>query len=58
LKSLRHSQQAESANLKAAPKKTEAKVSLLEEMLQQKIKENQELISICDQLINKVGSSE
>ena len=39
-------------------KKAEVKTSSLEEMLEQKVKENQELASICDELINKVGSSE
>ena len=39
-------------------KKAEVKTSSLEEMLEQKVKENQELASICDELIGKVGSSE
>jgi predicted nuclease with TOPRIM domain len=49
-------QQAETAKLKAMLKKAELKTSSLEEMLEQKVKENQELASICDELINKVGS--
>lgn len=39
-------------------KKAEVKTSSLEEMLEQKVKENQELASICDELISKVGGSE
>ncbi|PSN44346.1 hypothetical protein C0J52_11097 [Blattella germanica] len=58
LDSVRRSQQAEAAKLKAMLKKAEVKTSSLEEMLEQKVKENQELASICDELINKVGSSQ
>ncbi|XP_069671801.1 transforming acidic coiled-coil-containing protein 2-like isoform X3 [Periplaneta americana] len=58
LDSVRRSQQAETAKLKAMLKKAEVKTSSLEEMLEQKVKENQELASICDELINKVGASE
>lgn len=58
LDSVRRSQQAETAKFKAMLKKAEVKTSSLEEMLEQKVKENQELASICDELINKVGSSE
>ncbi|XP_049786608.1 uncharacterized protein LOC126188930 [Schistocerca cancellata] len=58
LESLRRSHQAESAKLHAMLKKAEIKASSLEEMLEQKIKENQELTAICDELIGKVGSSE
>ena len=58
LDSVRRSQQAETAKFKAMLKKSEVKTSSLEEMLEQKVKENQELASICDELINKVGSSE
>jgi predicted nuclease with TOPRIM domain len=58
LDSVHRSQQAETAKLKAMLKKAEVKTSSLEEMLEQKVKENQELASICDELINKVGSSE
>lgn len=58
LESLRRSHQAESAKLHAMLKKAEVKASSLEEMLEQKIKENQELTAICDELIGKVGSSE
>jgi predicted nuclease with TOPRIM domain len=55
---VRRSQQAETAKLKAMLKKAEVKTSSLEEMLEQKVKENQELASICDELISKVGGSE
>jgi Transforming acidic coiled-coil-containing protein (TACC). len=58
LDSVRRSQQAENAKFKAMIKKAEVKTSSLEEMLEQKVKENQELASICDELIGKVGSSE
>ncbi|PNF25490.1 hypothetical protein B7P43_G05932 [Cryptotermes secundus] len=58
LDSVRRSQQAETAKLKAMLKKAEVKASSLEEMLEQKIKENQELASICDDLISRVGGSE
>jgi predicted nuclease with TOPRIM domain len=58
LDSVRRSQQAETAKLKAMLKKSELKTSSLEEMLEQKVKENQELASICDELISKVGGSE
>ncbi|XP_021917995.1 transforming acidic coiled-coil-containing protein 1-like [Zootermopsis nevadensis] len=58
LDSVHRSQQAETAKLKAMLKKAEVKTSSLEEMLEQKVKENQELASICDELINKVGNGE
>lgn len=58
LDSVRRSQQAETAKFKAMIKKAEVKTSSLEEMLEQKVKENQELASICDELIGKVGGSE
>lgn len=51
------SQEAESAKLRALLKKAELRVSSLEITLEQKTKENQELMKICDELINKVGSS-
>jgi predicted nuclease with TOPRIM domain len=58
LKFVCRSQQIETAKLKAMLKKTEVKSSSLEEMLEQKVKENQELIYICDELINTVSSNE
>ncbi|KAK0050915.1 transforming acidic coiled-coil-containing protein 1, partial [Biomphalaria pfeifferi] len=42
--------------LEAALKKAELRTSNLEESLQRKEKENQELTAICDELISKVGS--
>ncbi|PSN51350.1 hypothetical protein C0J52_07911 [Blattella germanica] len=58
LDSVRRSQQTEDATLKAMLKKAEEKTSSLEEMLEQYVKETQELASICDELINRVGSSQ
>jgi predicted nuclease with TOPRIM domain len=58
LDSVRRCQQAETAKYKAMLKKSEVKTSSLEEMLEQKVKENQELASICDELISKVGGSD
>lgn len=55
---MRRCQQAETAKYKAMLKKSEVKTSSLEEMLEQKVKENQELASICDELISKVGGSD
>ncbi|XP_063221219.1 uncharacterized protein LOC134530378 [Bacillus rossius redtenbacheri] len=56
LDAVRRAHAAESAKLHAMLKKAELKVSSLEEMLEQKIKENHELTHICDELINKVGA--
>ncbi|KAG8273135.1 Transforming acidic coiled-coil-containing protein 2 [Homalodisca vitripennis] len=53
---IRRSHQVEQAKLKAMLKKAEVRVTSLEESLEQKSKENQELAAICDELINKVGS--
>lgn len=55
---MRRSHQAENAKLNAMLKKSEVKVKSLEEMLEQKVKENEELASICDELISKVGSGD
>ncbi|KAK7867644.1 hypothetical protein R5R35_001297 [Gryllus longicercus] len=55
---MRRTHEAENSKLKAMLKKAEIKIHSLEETLQQKIKENQELVNICDELIGKVGSSE
>lgn len=46
---------AEVARLEAALKKSELKISGLERSLDQKVKENDELTAICDELIAKVG---
>jgi predicted nuclease with TOPRIM domain len=58
LDSIHCSQQAETAKFTAMLKKVEVKTSSLEEMLGQKVKENEELTSICDELISKIGGSE
>jgi transcriptional regulator len=50
-------QDAEIARLTAILKKTEAKAASLERSVEQKIEENRELTSICDELIAKVGTS-
>ena len=50
-------QDAEIARLTAIIKKTEAKAASLERNVDQKIKENEELTAICDELIAKVGLS-
>lgn len=56
LDSIRRSHQAEISKLKAMLKKAELRATSLEESLEQKTKENQELTAICDELINKVGN--
>ena len=57
IEAISRSQDAEVARLTAMLKKTEMKVSSLERSVEQKIKENEELTAICDELISKVGSS-
>lgn len=52
---LRRGHQAEVAKLKAMLKKAEISNNSLKESLEQKVKENQELTSICDELISKVN---
>lgn len=47
--------QAEMLKLNAMLKKSEVHASSLQESLAQKIKDNEELTKICDELINKVG---
>lgn len=44
------------AKLTALLKKTEMKATSLERTVEQKIKENEDLTTICDELIAKVGS--
>ena len=44
------------ARLTALLKKTEMKSTSLERTVEQKIKENEELTAICDELIAKVGN--
>lgn len=55
--SVSRSHEAEVARLTAMLKKTEMKVSSLERSVEQKVKENEELTAICDELISKVGTS-
>ena len=50
------SHEAEVARLTAMLKKTEMKVASLERSVEQKVKENEELTAICDELIAKVGA--
>lgn len=52
----RKSASSDIARLEAAVKKSDLQVQSLQKSLDQKIKENEELTSICDELIAKVGS--
>jgi predicted nuclease with TOPRIM domain len=56
--SLLRSQEAETAKYKTMLKEAEVKISSLEEKLEQKVKNDQELVSICDELINRYISQE
>lgn len=55
LDSVKKAHQAEILKLNAMLKKSEVASSSLQESLAQKIKDNEELTAICDELINKVG---
>lgn len=55
LDSVKKTHQAEMLKLNAMLKKSEVHASSLQESLAQKIKDNEELTAICDELINKVG---
>lgn len=55
LDSVKKAHQAEVLKLNAMLKKSEVHASSLQESLAQKIKDNEELTAICDELINKVG---
>lgn len=55
LDSVKKAHQGDILKLNAMLKKSEVCVSSLQESLSQKIKDNEELTSICDELINKVG---
>lgn len=55
LDSVKKVHQAEILKLNAMLKKSEVHSSSLQESLAQKIKDNEELTAICDELINKVG---
>jgi len=56
IESVSGSHEAETARLTAMLKKTEMKVASLERSVEQKVKENEELTAICDELIAKVGA--
>ena len=56
IEAVSRSHEAEVARLTAMLKKTEMKVSSLERSVEQKVKENEELTAICDELIAKVGA--
>merc|ERR1712179_751163 len=53
---IQRSKSAEIAKLTALLRKAEMRVASLERSLEQKSRENQELTTICDELIGKVGS--
>lgn len=55
LDGVKKTHQAEILKLNAMLKKSEVHASSLQESLAQKIKDNEELTAICDELINKVG---
>merc|ERR1712073_243083 len=54
---LQRSKAAEIAKLTALLRKSEMRISSLERSVEQKTRENQELTTICDELISKVGQS-
>ncbi|BFY96970.1 hypothetical protein BsWGS_00010 [Bradybaena similaris] len=56
IEKIKKSTKSDIVRLEAALKKAELRISGLEESLQRKEKENQELTAICDELIAKVGS--
>ena len=53
---VKHSRAAEIAKLTALLRKSEMGVASLEREVEQKNRENQELTTICDELISKVGN--
>lgn len=55
IEKVRKTTSAEVARLEAAARKAELQVQSLQKTVEQKTKENQELTSICDELIAKVG---
>ena len=54
---MKRSLEGESSRMKAVLKKTEMRLTSVETSLEQKTKENEELTTLCDELINKLGSS-
>jgi len=57
MENMKRNLEAESSRIKAVLKKTEMRLSSVEMSLDQKTKENEELTKLCDELINKLGSS-
>ncbi len=57
IENMARSQDTEMARLTAMLKKTEMKAASLERSVEQKAKENEELTTICDELISKVGGA-
>lgn len=57
LETLSKAHAIETTKLKAQLKKAEISRSALNEQLSQKVKENMELVKICDELISQQGSS-
>ena len=55
LDEVKHSRASEIAKLTALLRKSEMGVASLEREVEQKNRENQELTTICDELISKVG---
>ena len=56
LEELKRSGELKLIKLRAMVKKEESRVKALESDVEKKMKENEELTKICDQLINQVGS--
>lgn len=57
MENLKRNLEGEISRVKAVLKKTEMKLASVETTLDQKTKENEELTKLCDELINKLGSS-
>ena len=54
---MRKSNEQEMTKMAALLKKAEMKIMSLQDSFDRKTRENQELTQLCDDLINKVGSS-
>ncbi|XP_032777179.2 titin isoform X4 [Daphnia magna] len=57
MENLKRNLEGESSRVKAQLKKTEMRLASVEQSLEQKSKENEELTTLCDELINKLGSN-
>ena len=57
MENMKRNLESESSRVKAVLKKTEMKLASVETTLDQKTKENEELTKLCDELINKLGTS-